>query len=1203
MTETRAAAMNTVNEAIASLRTSSNHHNKDIQEMQTIQSIHTRTVNEMNQNINSMTQNINIILQKLNSIDVNQDPPQRNVQSNSIPSSSTSSFAKSVRLDFPRFSSSDPANWVYKANQYFVYYQTPITEKLLIASFHMDLEALVWFQEAEEARVFTDWESFVPALHVRFGTSAYDDPMEVLTRMRQTSTVAVYKAEFEAVSNRVKGLSPLHKLSCFLSALRDEIRLPVRMPNPQSLNEAFGLAKIQEEYVWSSRKSTRNHQEPGNTSILGLPKNNVVLDNKPKVPVKRLTPAQMDDRRKKGLCYNYDEKWGPGHKCKSVKLFLLEGIDIISKVQSRVHITEIDEEFCSNKLIEQEEDVGITLYALTGTPTPGTMRVRGRIKGSGLVLLVDTSSTHNFVDALMVSSLKLRIDTSRILEVKVANGNVVRTQGFCSSVPVCIQGVEFGVQFHVLTLGGCDAVLGTQWLSTLGIIQWDFQLLTMKIHYKDQQVLLQGLSPSSGTSFIDYHQLLKGSVRKGLLLQIDSAAEGVLEESVPAEVKLLLQEFGRMFETPTGLPPMRGHEHQITLMEVRKVDGSWRMCIDYRALNNITIKDKFPIPVIDELLDELNGATVFSKPDLRSGYHQIRMKEKDVPKTAFRTHEGHYEFLVMPFEMLALHKLYAKKSKCKFACKEVEYLEHVITSAGVHIDPKKTEAIQQWSTPTDLKSLRGFLGLTGYYRKFVKGYGQIAAPLTALLKKDAFSWTEEAEAAFQRLKAAMVQPPVLALPNFDMPFVIECDASGKGLGAVLMQQGRPIAFHSQALKGRNLDLSTYEKELLALVVAIKRKVNPGDDLTTAAPSIEVGSDHLTLETNLDSQEGVACMISFPSPTWLSDLKASYATDQQVQGIIQALGSGQVHDSPLGGHSSFLKTLHRVKRDFHWPGLRTDVRKLVRECDICQRLKYETCNPAGLLQPLPIPEKPWMDVSMDFVEGLPKSQFKDVVLVVVYRFTKFVYFVPLSHPYTAAKVAQLYMQYVFKLHGLPATITNHNLGWSGYHWKNFGSIPIFMTPFEALYGFPPPRLLDYIPGTTKVESVEEHLRDRQQLIALLKQNLVAAQVRMKVTADKHRTMREFEVGDWVYLKLHPYKQMSLRQKRLGKLSPRFYGPFQILQRIGTVSYKLDLPPESRLHPTFHVSCLKQRLGQHVVPLPSLPPVDSEGILKPEPVVVL
>ncbi|KAL4611211.1 hypothetical protein ACB092_08G107100 [Castanea dentata] len=381
MTETRATAMNMVNEAIASLRTTSDHHNREIQEIQKIEGIHTRTLNEMNQNINAMNQNINAILQKINSIDMSQFSPQRNGQSGSIPSSSTVSLAKSVKLEFPRF-----------------------LEKLLIASFHMELEALIWFQEAEEARVFSDLESFVPELHVRFGTSAYDDPMEVLTRMRQTLTVAVYKAEFEAVSNRVKGLSPLHKLSCFLSGLRDEIRLLVRMLNPQSLNEAFGLAKIQEE-------------------------SNAMLATKPKIPIKRITPAQMDERRKKGLCYNCDEKWRPGHKCKNVKLFLLEGIDITPRLQSGVQITELDEKLGSDlsKTVEQEEDVGITLYALTGTPIPSTMRVRGMIKGSGIVLLVGTCSTHNFVDALVVSSLQLKVDVSRILEVKVANGTVVRT--------------------------------------------------------------------------------------------------------------------------------------------------------------------------------------------------------------------------------------------------------------------------------------------------------------------------------------------------------------------------------------------------------------------------------------------------------------------------------------------------------------------------------------------------------------------------------------------------------------------------------------------------------------------------------------------------------------------------------------------------------------------------------------------------------
>jgi hypothetical protein len=297
---------------------------------------------------------------------------------------------------------------------------------------------------------------------------------------------------------------------------------------------------------------------------------------------------------------------------------------------------------------------------------------------------------------------------------------------------------------------------------------------------------------------------------------------------------------------------------------VKKKDGSMRLCIDYRELNKVTIKNKYPLPRIDDLFDQLKGASVFSKIDLLSGYHQLRVREEDVPKTAIRTRYGHYEFLVMPFgltnapsvfmdlmnrvfhkyldsfvvvfiddiliysanhieheqhlktvlEVLREKKLFAKLKKCEFWLEEVSFLGHVVSKDGLAVDPKKIEAIVEWEQPTSVREIRSFLGLAGYYRRFIAGFSALSGPLTALTRKNApYVWSDECEESFQELKQRLVSAPVLTLPMESVGYVVYTDASRKGLGCVLMQQGKVVAYASRQLKDHEKNYPTHDLEL------------------------------------------------------------------------------------------------------------------------------------------------------------------------------------------------------------------------------------------------------------------------------------------------------------------------------------------------------------------------------------------------------
>ncbi|GJS89212.1 retrotransposable element Tf2 [Tanacetum coccineum] len=274
---------------------------------------------------------------------------------------------------------------------------------------------------------------------------------------------------------------------------------------------------------------------------------------------------------------------------------------------------------------------------------------------------------------------------------------------------------------------------------------------------------------------------------------------------------------------------------------VKKKDGSWRMCIDYRQLNKQTIKDKFPIPVIEELIDELYGAKVFSKLDLRFGYHQIRMNEEDIYKTTFKTHDGHYEFLVMPFGLtnapIYLSSFNEQHIQTLF---EEIYFGHIISETGVATDPNKINAMLEWPLPTNVKQLKGFLGLTGYYIKFVKGYAHVAQPLINLLKKGVLKWTEE-------------------------EFIIETDASGFGVRPVLQHNGHPIAY-------------------LRFDYEIDYKRGKENIVVDALSRVKQQSQLCQMLISTDSNE-------------LTDVvKSTWVTDSKLKSVIKGLQQGLLHGS-------------------------------------------------------------------------------------------------------------------------------------------------------------------------------------------------------------------------------------------------------------------------------------------------------------------
>ena len=546
--------------------------------------------------------------------------------------------------------------------------------------------------------------------------------------------------------------------------------------------------------------------------------------------------------------------------------------------------------------------------------------------GAPCVTLIDSGASCQFVSEDWVLRHGFTTLPADPVRVAVPNG----TEYVCNRVvqtKIKLGSYRDTVSFRVIPLAaGFDAVLGGTWLQEHNP-RIDWVLGTVEFRHRGQQVLFRrppapDPKPRTLLSALQLARAVgKGCELFAAIVRPDKDdGGGPADAAKAATVDRLLRKYTGVFAVPKGLPPEREIDHRIDLEEgatppsrptyrmspveldelkkqlaeltesgfiqpskspygapvlfVRKKDGSMRMCVDYRALNKISVKNKYPLPRIDELLDRLAGATVFSKLDLRAGYHQIRIAEGDVPKTAFRTRYGSFEFLVLPFgltnapatfqglmntvfsdmldtcvvvylddilvysaseadhaqhleavlQRLLEHQLYAKQSKCEFFTRRVDFLGHIVSSKGVEVDDKKLDIVRDWAPPANVHELRSFMGLANFFRRFVRRYTHIAAPLHSLTSKNVvFRWESQHQAALEELKQALSSAPVVVPPNPSLPYLVYTDASDLQIGAVLTQdhgQGpQVVAFESRSLTPGERSYSVQDKEMLSIVHA------------------------------------------------------------------------------------------------------------------------------------------------------------------------------------------------------------------------------------------------------------------------------------------------------------------------------------------------------------------------------------------------
>ncbi|WVZ90251.1 hypothetical protein U9M48_036567 [Paspalum notatum var. saurae] len=667
----------------------------------------------------------------------------------------------------------------------------------------------------------------------------------------------------------------------------------------------------------------------------------------------------------------------------------------------------------------------------------------------------------------------------------------------------------------------------------------------------------------------------------------------------------------------------------VPVILVPKKNGTWRMFVDCRAINNITIRYRFPIPRLDDMVDELSGSVIFTKINMRSGYHQIRMKLGDEWKTAFRTKFSLYEWLVVPFgltnapstfmrlmnevprlfigkfmvvyfddiliyrksftahidHLLAVFsalretRILANLEKCTFCIDRVGFLGYVVTPQGIEVDEAKILAIKSWPIPTTIT--QDSIGIF-----------TIVAPLNELTNKGAiFHWCTAQQYAFDTLIDKLTHAPLLQLSDFGKTFELECDASGVG---------KPIVYFSQNISGPSLNYSTYDKELYALVQVLETWQHYLWPKEFIIHSDHESLKHIRGQSKLNKRHAnwVEFIETFPYIVKYKKGKENIIADalsrrytitwnkfQLCDGLlfrsnklcvpansVRLLFLQEAHGGGLMGHFGVKKTLDVQAAHFFWPRMKRDVERYVLRCATCNKAKSRI-NPHGLYMPLPVPSAPWDDIL---------TKRGDSIFVVVDRFSKMAHFLPCHKSDDASHVADWFFMEIVRLHGVPNTIiSDRDAKFLSHFWRTLGyklgTKLLFSTTCHPQTNGQADVVNRTLSTMLLCEECLPHIEFacNRSLHSTTKKNIENMNAKYKIAGSKGRKEVKLGLGDLVWLHLRKDRFPDLRKS---KLMPHADGPFNIFEKINDNAYKLELPPDCGVSPTFNISDLRPYMGE-------------------------